>query len=107
MTMIEFITADGKSRHVEATDGDTLMQTAIANDIEEIVGECGGSMMCATCHCYIDIDWAADTGNRSEEELDMLGFAASDVTERSRLSCQVVVTPSMQGIKVYLPESQI
>lgn len=107
MTTIEFITAEGTSRTVDATDGDTLMQTALSNNIEEIVGECGGSMMCSTCHCYIDAEWIPETGERSEEELDMLGFAVSDVTGRSRLSCQVTITPSMNGMKVYLPESQI
>lgn len=35
----------------------------------------------------------------------MLEFAF-DVDERSRLSCQIVATPEMDGMRVYMPRRQ-
>ena len=47
------------------------MSLAAARGIDGIVAECGGGMMCATCHCYVDDAWSSKTGPRSDDEADM------------------------------------
>jgi 2Fe-2S ferredoxin len=82
------------------------MQAAIAHGIEGIVAECGGSAMCATCHVYLD---EADTQRApvmQDEENEMLEFTASERKPTSRLSCQLVMSPELDGLTVYLPPEQ-
>ena len=62
MVRVTFVTHEGARKTVEAAEGDSVMATAIANGLDEVIGECGGSMMCATCHCYVDDAWADSTG---------------------------------------------
>ena len=106
MTKITYIAADGGQSTVEARDGDSVMSTAIAHDIDGITGECGGSMMCATCHCYVDEAWMEAVGPREDGEEDMLESATCEVKSNSRLSCQIKVTAALDGLIVHLPESQ-
>jgi ferredoxin, 2Fe-2S len=107
MPKITFVSPDGGRTTVEATDGDSVMQAALANGVEGIVAECGGAMMCATCHVYVDDDWESAVGEASEEERGMLDFAASEVKPASRLSCQIAITDDLDGLVVHLPDAQI
>ena len=66
-----------------------------------IKAECGGAAACATCHVHVDPRWAALLPPPSDEEVDMLD-AAFDVTETSRLSCQILLTPDMDGLRLRL-----
>lgn len=100
MAKITFVQPDGASQTVEAREGDSIMQTALAHSIDGIFAECGGAMMCATCHCYIDDD---RTGSASEGEQDMLECAEDEVRDTSRLSCQITVTEGLDGLVVHLP----
>jgi 2Fe-2S ferredoxin len=104
---ITYITADGAETIVDANEGDSVMQAAIANDIDGIIGECGGSMMCATCHCYVDDAWAEKTGPQNDGESDLLDCAASETKPTSRLSCQIKMRPELDGLVVHLPETQL
>jgi 2Fe-2S ferredoxin len=106
MTTIIFIDHEGNETAVDATDGESVMEAAINNDIEGIVAECGGACACATCHVYVDPAFRALTGEASEMEEAMLDFT-DDVTENSRLSCQIEVTEELEGLRVTTPESQI
>ena len=65
------------------------------------MAECGGACACATCHVYVDEDWKDKVPEKSEEEMDMLDLAF-DVQENSRLSCQITITPDLDGLKVTL-----
>jgi len=103
---ITYISSDGDQTTIDAADGDSLMQTAIANDIDGIIGECGGSMMCATCHVYVDEAFLDRLPPRSEGEDEMLDCAASERRDNSRLSCQIKAAPEIDGIVVSLPETQ-
>ncbi|WP_375588985.1 2Fe-2S iron-sulfur cluster-binding protein [Hoeflea alexandrii] len=107
MPKITFVSPDDGRTTVEAAGGDSVMQTALANGVEGIVAECGGAMMCATCHCYVDEDWLSRTGTASDEERAMLDFAASEVRPSSRLSCQIAITDELDGLVVHLPDAQI
>jgi ferredoxin, 2Fe-2S len=106
MINIVFVSPDGTRMTVHGRAGDSLMQAAVAGGVDGIVAECGGSMMCATCHCYVDDGWAKKAGARRDGEAEMLESAASEVREHSRLSCQITLTPALDGIVIHLPETQ-
>jgi 2Fe-2S ferredoxin len=105
MPKITYIDSGGASRTVNADVGATVMETAIRNNIPGIEAECGGACACATCHVYIDEAWRAKTGEPSPMEEDMLDFGY-DVRANSRLSCQIAVTPELDGLIVTTPEKQ-
>jgi 2Fe-2S ferredoxin len=70
-----------------------------------IDADCGGACACATCHVYVDADWLARTGTRTDMEESMLSFAA--VTQHnSRLACQIEMNDALDGIVVHLPAGQ-
>jgi 2Fe-2S ferredoxin len=83
------------------------MQIATGNGIDEIVAECGGNAMCATCHVYVDEGWIPRLVSMSEEEDELLSGVAAERLPNSRLSCQIKVTPELDGLIVRLPERQI
>lgn len=106
MPQITFIHKDGRRRVIDAPENWSIMQIAVENGVKEITGDCGGSMACATCHCYIDPAWMdcviAQDNEQTEEEEDILD-TAFDVRATSRLGCQVKVTKNLDGLIVALP----
>ncbi len=106
MPKIIFVDADGTRHEVDAKSGISIMENAIANNIDGIEAECGGSCMCATCHCFIEEEFSAGIPEIASDEDEMLGFAAEDRRPGSRLSCQVTMTDEMDGIVVNLPAEQ-
>lgn len=107
MPKVSYVAQDGHITEIEAKAGDSVMHAAVTNDVDGIIGECGGSMMCATCHCYVDEEWMGIVGARSADEDEMLSCAASEVRSTSRLSCQIKLTADMDGLVVHLPGSQL
>jgi ferredoxin, 2Fe-2S len=105
MINITFIDAEGTARTVEAEEGATVMETAIRNGVPGIEAECGGACSCATCHVYVAEEWEAVTGQPQPMEEDMLDFAF-DVRKESRLSCQIKVTPELDGLTMRVPAKQ-
>ena len=83
------------------------MEVAIDNDIDGIIGECGGCCSCATCHCYIDPAYKDKIPPRGDLETEMLEFASSEANDNSRLACQVEITDELDGMVVTLPETQL
>jgi 2Fe-2S ferredoxin len=106
MTQITFIEHGGAETTLDVPDGWSLMQAATANGVEGIVGECGGSCACATCHCYVDDLLARVLPPPAQGELDMLENVVAERRPNSRLACQLKATPAMAGGRVTLPESQ-
>lgn len=107
MPQVSYIAADGARRDVDVPDGENVMRGALYNDVEGMIGECGGGLACATCHCYVDEAWTdAVGGPASQDERDMLEMTAAEVRETSRLSCQIVMTPVLNGLVVHLPDRQ-
>jgi 2Fe-2S ferredoxin len=105
MAKITFIDQSGEQRTVDAEPGSTVMEAAIRHDIPGIEAECGGACSCATCHVYVDDAWTEAVGGPEPMEEDMLDFAF-DVRPTSRLSCQIKVTPALDGLVVTTPERQ-
>jgi ferredoxin, 2Fe-2S len=102
MPLIRFIQPDGSEAAVSANVGDSVMQTAVNNQIAGILGDCGGSCSCATCHAYVDEAWTGHMPAAEPYETDML-TCAMDVRENSRLTCQIFVTPELDGLVLRLP----
>jgi 2Fe-2S ferredoxin len=89
---------DGKEHILEGRDGWTVME--ILRDAGlPITAECGGACACATCHVYVDEEWAAKLPGKSDTETDMLDMALA-VEANSRLSCQIICSEALDGIKV-------
>lgn len=105
MIKINFIDSHGQKRSVEAEEGSTVMEAAIRNSIPEITAECGGACACATCHVYVAPEWAEKLPKMSPMESDMLDFAI-DPRPTSRLSCQISLTPELDGVVVETPARQ-
>ena len=105
MTTVTFIEADGTRHTVDAADGASLMHAAVDNGVPGIDADCGGNCACATCHVYVDENFAAETGRPSAMEESMLDFA-ENVEPNSRLSCQIKVSDALDGLVVRMPESQ-
>ncbi|WP_412780774.1 2Fe-2S iron-sulfur cluster-binding protein [Primorskyibacter flagellatus] len=103
--MIKFVEADGKETEAEVSVGGTVMQAAIDVGVAGIIAECGGSCACGTCHCYIDAPWREKLTPARDNEVGMLEFVIDPATE-SRLSCQLTVDESMDGMIVRVPDTQ-
>ena len=107
MVKVTYVEHDGTAHAVEVAADENVMRGALIHDLPGITGECGGGLACATCHCYVDDDWAARVGGpTSQDEADMLESTAAEVKSTSRLSCQIVLTPELDGLIVHLPEHQ-
>jgi 2Fe-2S ferredoxin len=106
MPKVTFVDHEGHRTEVEPPVGWSLMQAATLNGIPGIEGECGGSLSCATCHCYIEEAKLPLIPSPSPMELEMLDYAASERKPNSRLGCQVKLTEALDGIVVDLPETQ-
>ncbi len=107
MGKVTYVAMDGKQTTVEVADGENVMRGALYNEIDGIVGECGGGLACATCHCYVDNAWANALGTpSSKEESELLDAAAAEIRPTSRLSCQILMAPEYDGLVVHMPETQ-
>ena len=99
-----WILGDGKTITADVREGQNLMEAAVANNVPCVIGECGGSLSCATCHVYVAPDWAAKTGVAGEFEDAMLDVAEAERQATSRLSCQIVMSADLDGITLIVPQ---
>jgi 2Fe-2S ferredoxin len=106
MVKLTFVEADGTAATLDVPAGWSLMQAATSNGVEGIVGECGGSCACATCHCYVDELLMAVLAPPAAGELEMLENVAAERRSNSRLACQIKASTAMDGRTVSLPVTQ-
>jgi 2Fe-2S ferredoxin len=106
MPQVSYVQPDGARRDVDVPAGTSVMKAAIHNDIPGIVAECGGSLMCATCHVYVDAQDADRIPAPDAEESEMLEVTAAPRRPTSRLSCQVIVADAVGALTVYVPKEQ-
>jgi len=102
MPKMIFIERDGNRKLVEAPLGMSVMEIARKNGVD-IEGACEGSLACSTCHVIVEPDWFARLHPASEDEEDMLDLAFG-LTKTSRLGCQIVMSPALDGLVVRLPK---
>ncbi|MFC7049861.1 2Fe-2S iron-sulfur cluster-binding protein [Emcibacter nanhaiensis] len=105
MPKITYIEYDGEEHVVEASEGSTVMQTAVDNGVPGIDGDCGGFCSCATCHVYVEPAWIDKVGPPNDDEAAMLDYAGN-IRDNSRLGCQITITEELDGLVVRTPESQ-
>ncbi|MDE2563108.1 MAG: 2Fe-2S iron-sulfur cluster binding domain-containing protein [Sphingomonadales bacterium] len=99
MTTINVISRDGSSRAIEAEVGHSLMEAIRDNGFDELLALCGGCCSCATCHVIVDDAALSKLPPMSDDENDLLE-SSDHRTGNSRLSCQVPVTPELDGMTV-------
>ena len=99
MTTINVISRDGSSQAIEGKDGHSLMELIRDAGLDELLALCGGCCSCATCHVIVDEASAAKLPAMSDDENDLLD-SSDHRTANSRLSCQVAVTPDLDGMTV-------
>ena len=103
MATITVITRDGTERQVEADTNLTLMEVIRDNGFDELLALCGGCCSCATCHVYIDPEFADKFPAMSEDETDLLD-SSDHRDDRSRLSCQCQMSAALDGLRVTIAE---
>jgi 2Fe-2S ferredoxin len=101
MTKMVFIDAHGVRHEVDAPAGLTVLEVARKHDLD-LEGACEGSLACSTCHVIVDPEWIDALKEPSADEEDMLDLAFG-LTKTSRLGCQIVMTPALDGLTVSLP----
>jgi ferredoxin, 2Fe-2S len=94
---------DGIKTTAEVKEGQSLMEAAVAIGIANIIGECGGNLSCATCHVYVSDEFAERTGKPGDFEDAMLDAAEAPRLLSSRLSCQIRMSPDLDGIVLTVP----
>lgn len=101
---VTFIKANGERITAKGKLGDTLLDVVVNNSLDfDGYGACEGTLTCSTCHVILkkeDFDRLPD--KPSDEELDMLDLAY-DLTDTSRLGCQIQLTKDLDGLEVMIP----
>ena len=105
MAKITYVEHGGTEHVADVPDGLSVMEGALRYTVPGIDGDCGGACACATCHVYVEGDWLDKLPAMNDLERDMLDFAF-DVKDNSRLSCQIKVSPALDGLVVRTPARQ-
>lgn len=94
---------NGKEHALDAVEGWRVMEIIREHGLP-IKAECGGACACATCHVYVDPAWLPKIHDMREEEEDMLD-EAFNLQDNSRLSCQIIMSEDLDGLRVTLAEN--
>jgi len=105
MAKITYIENNGKIHTVEVSNGLSVMEGAVQNNIPGIDADCGGSCACATCHVYVQDNWFDKLQKKEQAEEDMLDMAF-EPNKFSRLTCQIIVNDNLNGLVVKMPSKQ-
>lgn len=101
---VTFVNKDGEEKTIRVPVGMSMLEAAHENGIE-LEGACEGSLACSTCHVILmDEDYYGKLPEPTDEENDMLDLAFG-LTETSRLGCQVVAKPELDGMRLALPSA--
>lgn len=103
MIEIRFALTSGEVVTVAGEEGFSVMETAVRNSVPGIAGECGGCLSCGTCHAYLSAEFAGRISPPGETESAMLDFVI-DPHPDSRLTCQIIVSPALNGAEFRIPE---
>ena len=94
----------GEEIAVRARLGKTILEISQDNNIE-LEGACDGTLACSTCHCVLMQSVYDALDPPEEDELDMLDMAY-ELTDTSRLGCQVRVTEEFTGTRITVPHNK-
>ncbi|MDF2638479.1 MAG: ferredoxin [Novosphingobium lindaniclasticum] len=99
MVNIVLTDRDGAKSTIEGKAGVSLMEAIRDAGIDQLLALCGGCCSCATCHVFVDQEFAAELPAVSEDESDLLD-SSEHRAQASRLACQLVLTEGMNGLRV-------
>lgn len=99
MPQLTIVTREGAERTIEARAGWSVMENIRDNGFDELLALCGGCCSCATCHVHVDAEWIDRVGARKADEDDLLD-TSDHKTGMSRLSCQILVSSELDGLRV-------
>ena len=106
MPKVVYVGDAGQEHAVDAALGESVMAAAVKNGVPGIIGECGGNASCATCHVWVREEFLPVVGEPAEMEEDLLEMAVTERRDGSRLSCQIPVSPELDGLTVDVPPQQ-
>lgn len=106
MIKITYIEHNGTAHTVEGHPGQSVMQVALDHQVPGILADCSGCLTCGTCHGYVDEAWVGRVPPAKADERGMLE-GLLNTTDNSRITCQISITPDMDGLVIRLPASQI
>jgi len=107
MPRVIYTHSTGDRKEVDVPLGQNLMLGAASHGIDGIVGDCGGAMSCATCHVIVDDRFAGLLPAPDDTENQLLDFTAAPREANSRLSCQIVMSATLDGITVRIADPQV
>ncbi|GAC84652.1 putative 2Fe-2S ferredoxin [Gordonia paraffinivorans NBRC 108238] len=99
---VTFRSAGGDTWHTDAVAGQSAMEVAVRHNVPGIIGECGGTMACATCHVVVPEEFVPDFDPPEVDEADMVEFL-DGACDRSRLACQLKLAPDHADLVLDLP----
>ena len=100
MSKIRIVDHDGSSHILDAVEGWRIMEIIREHGFE-VGGLCGGACACATCHVEVGDEWLTRLHPANDDEEAMLDNVPV-LSGRSRLSCQIIFTPELDGLEVKL-----
>jgi len=99
MPKLIVVTRKGQESTIDGEAGLSVMEIIRDAGVDELLALCGGCCSCATCHVHVDAAFADKLPPMSEDENDLLD-SSDHRSETSRLSCQVTLTPELDGLRV-------
>jgi 2Fe-2S ferredoxin len=99
---VTWINRDGSETVADVPVGHSLMEAAVANGVDGVIGDCGGALACATCHVVVE-HAPVPLADKKSTEAEMLDFAEVPAQPCSRLSCQIRAVPELDGIVLRVP----
>ncbi len=106
LPVVVFVQAGGEREALDIPLGETVMQGAADAGVRGIVAECGGNAMCATCHVFVAEEFLSRLPPMDANEDGLLDGTATPRGPTSRLSCQLPMTPALDGLVVQIPARQ-
>ena len=94
---VTWLLQDGSEQTFDVPLGLNLMEGAVRNGVPGIEGDCGGAMACATCHVCV-LEGPEHVKSQGDMEEEMLEMVDCERTATSRLSCQIVAEPGLDGL---------
>jgi ferredoxin, 2Fe-2S len=99
MPSLIIVDRDGNEKIVEGRVGWSVMENIRDNGFDELLALCGGCCSCATCHVHVDPEWIEKVGKAKPDEDDLLDTSDHRI-DTSRLSCQILFAPELDGLRV-------
>ena len=107
MPKINLVRPNGETVELTVDKGVSIMRAATSNGVVEIIGDCGGALSCASCHVFVDEEWLDKLPVMSASEDQMLDMTAAGREGNSRLSCQLIMSDQLDGIRLEIADPQL